>query len=80
MSQAKVRQRTLPEIDFQRVHAEAKSTARTNARLRGFIRSLHRDGRISRSERRDAINMLAEVDLFLDEAMGRADYILTNCP
>ena len=67
-----------PEIDPASVYTDAAEIAEIAGEFREFIRRMHRDGRTTRTEHRQALTILADLETVVDGLSGHAGAILDN--
>ena len=67
-----------PEIDPATVYADGAEITEIATEFREFIRRLHRDGRTTRTEHRQALTILADLEVVVDGLTGHAGAILDH--
>lgn len=67
-----------PEIDPTIVYSDSTEIAEIASEFREFIRRLHRDGRTARTEHRQALTILADLETVVDGLTGHAGAILDH--
>lgn len=67
-----------PELDPATVYTDAAEITEIAGELREFVRRLHRDGRTTRAEHREALTLLVDLEVITDGLTGHAGAILDN--
>ena len=67
-----------PEIDPTIVYSDSTEIAEIAGEFREFLRQMHRDGRTTRAEHREALTLLVDLEVITDGLTGHAGAILDN--
>lgn len=67
-----------PEIDPAIVYSDSTEIAEIASEFREFIRRMHRDGRTTRTEHREALTLLVDLEVIVDGLTGHAGAILDH--
>ena len=67
-----------PEIDPTIVYSDSTEIAEIASEFREFLRRLHRDGRTTRAEHREALTLLVDLEVIVDGLTGHAGAILDH--
>lgn len=67
-----------PEIDPTIIYSDATEIAEIADNFREFMRRMHRDGRTTRAEHREALTLLVDLEVIVDGLTGHAGAILDH--
>ena len=67
-----------PELDPATVYSDSTEIAEIASEFREFLRRMHRDGRTTRAEHREALTILADLETVVDGLTGHAGAILDH--
>ena len=67
-----------PEIDPTIVYSDAAEVAEIATEFREFMRRMHKDGRTTRAEHREALTLLVDLEVIVDGLTGHAGAILDH--
>ena len=67
-----------PEIDPTIVYSDSQEIAEIASEFREFMRRMHKDGRTTRAEHREALTLLVDLEVIVDGLTGHAGAILDH--